>query len=752
MEKSLVVGAGVKRTVNVGNDPPARALPIAPTTLIGRARDLEIVTQHLRRARLLTLTGAGGVGKTRLALEVARRRTVRADSGVWLVDLVTVAPGADVASETARILHIDGVTGVAAREALSRSLGDRHALLVLDNCEHVIEGCAELASALLGACPNLRLLATSREVLGVPGEFVVPVDPLAAEDARRLFVERAARRRPGFVPAEDDDEAIAALCWKLDRLPLAIELAAARVNAMSPTEISASLDERRLQLGGGRRLAPAHHRTVRATVEWSYRLLDLDEQRGFRGLGAFVGSFDAAAAEAVANLGVDVLARLVDKSLVTVVETRARGTRYRLLETVRELAAGLLVEAGEVRDALARHLHHFSSKSEPTPGWPSRVAERVVASLGEDYGNVRAALEWAATNDPCGGLRLLAGTGDLFSMLGHADGWRLAVELLQRCAERDRYRVMVQITAGVIGFQHGPLEVSQAVLAEAAELAAEIGQDGLRGWAVTFLGLTDVLAGRVESGRGRLESAQRIHRDQGEPIGEARATGVLGLAYAIDGDYERARQLVDAALATCIAEGDRWGQGHLHTYLGIISERFGDEAAATRHNRTAIECFRPFRDSSLLPTALASQASVIARRDPARALKVVAAARAIKARVGSDFPPFFRERADQVRAAAESALGADAAALWKEGFGLDRDEAIALAFGMPASRPSTVSGLSGREQEVARLVADGLANKEIAARLYLSVRTVETHIRHVLTKLGLLNRTQLATWARDRLG
>jgi DNA-binding NarL/FixJ family response regulator len=209
---------------------------------------------------------------------------------------------------------------------------------------------------------------------------------------------------------------------------------------------------------------------------------------------------------------------------------------------------------------------------------------------------------------------------------------------------------------------------------------------------------------------------------------------------------------VNAALATCIAEGDRWGQGHLYTYLGIISERLGDEAAATRHNRTAIECFRPFRDSSLLPTALASQASVIARRDPARALKVVAAARAIKARVGSDFPPFFRERADQVRAAAESALGADAAALWKEGFGLDRDEAIALAFGMPVSRPSTVSGLSGREQEVARLVADGLANKEIAARLHLSVRTVETHIRHVLTKLGLLNRTQLATWARDRLG
>jgi non-specific serine/threonine protein kinase len=490
---------------------------------------------------------------------------------------------------------------------------------------------------------------------------------------------------------------------------------------------------------------------VRATVEWSYQLLDAEEQRGFRSLAVFVGSFDAPAAETIAAIDVDALVRLVDKSLVTVVETRGRPTRYRLLETVREFADGLLLAAGEALEVRARHLQHFSSLSEPTPGWPSPVAERVVTALADDYSNVRAALEWAAVNDPCGGQRLLASTGDLFSMLGHADGWRLAVELLHGCTDRDRHRVMVQITAGVIGFQRGPLDVARAMLAEALELATELGENGLRGWSLTFLGLTEVLAGRVESGRTRLETARQILRDDGARVGEARATGVLGLACVIEGDNEGARELVDAALAMCIAEDDRWGQGHLHTYLGIISEHLGDEAAATTHNRTAIECFRPFRDSSLLPTALASQASVIARRDPARALKVVAAARAIKSRAGSDFPPFFRERADQVRAGAAGAVGADADALWQEGFGLDRDEAIALAFGTVVSRPPTVSGLSGREQEVARLVADGLANKEIAARLHLSVRTVETHVRHVLTKLGLLNRTQLATWARERL-
>jgi predicted ATPase len=281
---------------------------------------------------------------------------------------MTVAPGADVASETARILRIGGMTHDAAREALRRYLGDRHGLLVFDNCEHVIEGCADLATALLGACPHLRLLATSREVLSVPGELVVMVDPLAEEDARRLFIESATHRKPGFVPSEEDDDAISAVCRKLDWLPLAIELAAARVNAMSPMEISASLDHRRLELGGGRRAAPTRHRTVRATIEWSYRLLDPDEQRGLRDLGAFVGSFDAVAAEAVAYVSVDVLARLVDKSLVTVVEMRAHGTRYRLLETVREFASGLLVESGEAGDVLARHLFHFSSLSPPIRG------------------------------------------------------------------------------------------------------------------------------------------------------------------------------------------------------------------------------------------------------------------------------------------------------------------------------------------------------------------------------------------------
>ena len=258
------------------------------------------MAEALRTSRLVTITGPGGTGKTRLALEVLRRRR-HGREAAWLVDLVALPAGADVAAETARVLDIPAATGGAATAALTRYLGGRDALLVLDNCEHVIDACAELATALLGACPSLRVLTTSRESLAVEGEFVWTLDPLPADDARRLFVERARQRKPSFVPAPHDDVAIEQICARLDRLPLAIELAAARVRMMSPAEIVVALDRRYDALGGGRRGSPAHHRSVRATVEWSYDLLDAEEQRAFRALGVFAADFDARAAAAVAT-------------------------------------------------------------------------------------------------------------------------------------------------------------------------------------------------------------------------------------------------------------------------------------------------------------------------------------------------------------------------------------------------------------------------------------------------------------------
>src|SRR6516162_5103018 len=246
---------------------PEHNVPVPLTSMIGRARELEVLRATLRRTRLVTLTGPGGVGKTRLAVELARGQIGRRADGVWLMDLTSgPATGPGPAAELARTLGVGGGSAAEPTESLRRYLANRDALLVLDNCEHVVAECAELTAGLLGSCGAVRVLATSREPLGVSGETMWRLDPLAAEDAHRLFVERARQRQAGFIPSEEEDATIARLCGRLDQLPLAIELAAARIGFMSPAEILSGLEARLDSLGGGSRLSPPRHRTVRATV------------------------------------------------------------------------------------------------------------------------------------------------------------------------------------------------------------------------------------------------------------------------------------------------------------------------------------------------------------------------------------------------------------------------------------------------------------------------------------------------------
>ena len=728
-------------------------LPVPLTALVGRARELDAISETLRGTRLVTLTGAGGVGKTRLAVALAHGQIARRADGVWLVDLAAGPDTPDVAAETARMLDVRSPTGTTTTDALRRYLTNRDLLLVLDNCEHVVDACAELADALLTSCRNVRIMATSRESLGVTGETVWRLEPLEPEDAYRLFVERARQRQPEFMPGEDTDATIAHLCARLDRLPLAIELAAARVSVMSPAEVLTGLETRLGMLGGGGRLAPPHHRTMRAAVEWSQQLLDPAEQRAFRSLAVFVRGFDAAAATSVApGLSLDVLARLVDKSLVAVMETPRGRTRYRLLETVGEYASELLVEAGELDAARERHLGHFAALADVArEEWVSTGKQRFVNELDDDYENVRAALEWAAATDPCSAMRVLGGTRDLFFRFGQADGLRLAQRVLERCPARDRHRVETQISAGQLANSLGDFQAARDVLAQARELGAELDEPALEAWTRFFQGLAETLAGAFEPGRDHLQASRALHHELGIRIGEARSIAVLGMTFVMAGETARAKGLLEEALSIYVAEDDHWGQGQCHTFLGVIAESSASgPSRATSHYRRAVDCLRPFRDATLLPVALICQAGVLGRRDPANALKVVAAASAIRARVGGEFAPFYRARLERVRAAGEAALGDDAERLWAEGERLGVDDAVALAFGTARPRPASPTGLSARELEVAGLVAEGLSNKAIASRLHLSVRTVESHVRHVLAKVGLDNRTQLATWARER--
>ena len=329
--------------------------------------------------------------------------------------------------------------------------------------------------------------------------------------------------------------------------------------------------------------------------------------------------------------------------------------------------------------------------------------------LEADYGNVRAALEWAAVADPCAALRLLAGMMDLFLVLGQADGRRLAEAVLERCPARDLDRVNVQISAGALAWWTGDPQTARRMLAEARQLSGELGEGSLEAWAWIFEGLVEVFGGSAERARRNFEEGRRLCHELGVPAGEARASAAIGLTFMLEDDSARAQKLVEEALELAVAADDGFGQGQCHTYLGMIAQSRAEERAATSHYRTAVACLRPYRDVTLLPTSLVGQALVLARRDPAAALRVVAAASAVRARVGGEFPPLVRARVDEVRRVGEAAVGAEAGRLWKEGLHLSIDDAIALAFGAPRRRPTPADGLSEREREVAPRRPGGLA-------------------------------------------
>jgi DNA-binding CsgD family transcriptional regulator len=416
---------------------------------------------------------------------------------------------------------------------------------------------------------------------------------------------------------------------------------------------------------------------------------------------------------------------------------------------VRDYARELLVANGELERARERHLRHFLTLAQETQvGWPPFVTAALLDERRDDYENIRAALERAAESDPCAGMRLLAASRELFQMLGQTDGRRLAQLLLGLCPARDRCRVEVLMTAGILAMVMANADASLAFHSEARRLSAELGERELEGFATFFHGLTQALAMAVEPARADLEAARALHRQAGSRPGEGMAIATLGLTFLMTGEPGRARGLLEEALAMHTAEGYPWGEGQASLYLAITLDATDPQAAAAHYSRS-VECFQTYRDSVLLPIALIGQAGLLATRHPAVALRVTAAAYTVRVRVGGGFQPFFRARLERVRTSCEAALGADAARIWTEGTRLSSDEAIALAFGASRPRAPAPAGLSARELEVVRLVVDGLANKTIATQLHLSVRTVESHVRHALAKAGLSNRTQLAKWARE---
>ncbi|CAG1771967.1 partial Putative HTH-type transcriptional regulator, partial [uncultured bacterium] len=419
-------------------------LPLQLSRFIGREQAIDDIKRTVWSTRLLTLTGPGGCGKTRLALTVAEQLLDAFQDGVWFVELAALSDAALMPRTIMSALDMREQAGHTLTAALIEQLRPRELLLVLDNCEHLIDGCADLAQVLLQHCPDLKILATSSEALNITGEIARPVPPLSMIDpqqiantaalqtseAARLFLDRAVAAQADFAASDRTSPAIAQICYRLDGLPLAIELAAARVKVLAVDQIAARLDDRFTLLSFGERTAPDRHQTLRAMIDWSYGLLAQLEKTLFRRLAVFAGGWTLEAAQAVCGsddldpqVMLDVLTRLIDKSLVQV-RKRNGETRFSMLETIRQYANEKLLEANELEGIRHRHLDCFvklAEESEPRLQGPEQA--RWIDRLDTENGNLRAALEWSLTDgDVKAGLRLAVGLGQCWFMRGHLFG------------------------------------------------------------------------------------------------------------------------------------------------------------------------------------------------------------------------------------------------------------------------------------------------------------------------------------------
>ena len=552
-------------------EPARHNLPIALTSFIGRDRELREVARLLDRNRLVTLTGAGGSGKTRLAVEAATARLGAAHDGVWLVELAGLGDPALVPDAIASALDLTLPSQRPALEGLGAQLSQSRRLLILDNCEHLVAACAVVAEHLLGACSELRILATSREPLRVPGEVTwrVPsltlpapgrsVKPaeLASYESVRLFCERAGDVASGFALGDANAGAVAEICLRLDGMPLALELAAARVGALSPAQIAERLGDCLAVLTAGSRSALDRQQTLRATLSWSHALLTSNERALFRRLGVFAGTFALEAAEEVAaGEGVDerqvadLLGRLVDKSLV-VAEQDADGYRYRLLEPMRQYARELLVEANEATTVEARH-HAFylelarAADPERTSAGPIVAAGRLEA----DHDNLRAALGWALRHEPQQALRLAVHMWPMWMAGSHfQEGSRWLQAALAAApaptalrAEALRAACGLEVRLGRAG------EVSELGI-ERVEIFRALGDRRAVAHALDEVGVYEYMAGRYDRAERLYAESRALAEELDDRKVAAAVLHSVGVLAQCRGDFAGAREALLDSLA-----------------------------------------------------------------------------------------------------------------------------------------------------------------------------------------------------------
>jgi len=695
-------------------------LPIQLTSFIGREKEMAEGTRLLGAARLLTLSGAGGSGKTRLALQLAADTLEDFPDGVWLVELAPLTEPAQVAKAVAAVLSVAEQPGVAVPDSLVDALRSRHVLLVLDNCEHLLDACARLADRLLRACPKVQLLCTSREPLGTAGETTWRVPSLglpqvllddAVElaaalsqyEAVRLFVDRAVAVMPGFQVTNENAPAVAQLCHRLDGIPLAIELAAARLRGLSVDQLSARLDQRFRLLTGGSRTALPRQQTLQAAVDWSYGLLSEQEKTLFNRLSVFAGGWTVEAAEAVCAGApiedfevLDLLLRLVDKSLVLAQTSSDTAEsvggvqgeeRYRLLETLRQYGRERLVATGEAEEIHTRHAAHFDNVAEDIRHGRRKVAGgRPIPWFRREHENLRAALQWLTdTGDVERGLRLGAITGGAWVNLGHfAEGKRRLNALFALPGADARTELRVRALHALAGLHRRQAEydVARPLFDEALAIAHELGDVSATRRAALHLANFAFLVADYDAAEAYVAQARALPSSQVQEWGLPRdPDGVFmrGQIAMHRGEYAGARGALEQAIALARANGERTPYGEMS--LSHVARAEGRLEEAWTLARGALELSRSLGDMTHVAHGVEAFAGLIAiQGDPERALRVYGAARALRRRLGVPNGPAWQGVYDRELAGARAALGPEmATAAEAAGELLTLDQALALA-------------------------------------------------------------------------
>ena len=752
-------------------------LPHEGATFVGREQEIAEVKKSLFATRLLTLTGVGGMGKTRLALKVAAEVLEEFTDGAWVAEFAALSEPALIVKTVASTLRVSEQPGLPLLDALVDHLSSKSLLLIFDNCEHLLSACAHLAHVLLQACPGLRILVTSREHLGIAGEVEHRVPALSLPDpqnppsfktmmqyeAIRLFMERAGSCDPGFAVVAANGSAVAQVCHRLDGIPLAIELAAARIKVLTPHEIAERLDDQFRLLRGGPRDAPTRHRSLHAAISWSYELLAAEERRLFRSLAIFRGGFALESAEAVCGQGdidvIDGLSSLIDKSLLTRITTPEGAARFHVLETFREYGLELLAAEGELDGTRRRHAEHFAALcelAESDIGSPRE--ERWLHRLWQDIDNVRAAVDWSLRSSPETSARLGGGLGWLFYLHGHLTEGRARIErILQAIGDVDgRLRSRVLYQAGVLAWGLGEWDEARVWLKESLVLFRREGNARRQAMAIAFIGHVCRSIGEFEEASKHYLTELGIYRRLNSQWGIAWALFDLGLAARDQGHDDEAEALHEQSLALFRSQGSRWGTAWQLWSLGVLAHRRGDDTRAREYFVESLTLYRDLDDRRGMAQSLEGLATIafITGRIP-ETVRVLSAADAVRAGLGAPLALADRREYYPMLKSVKASMSAEEFEReWSSGRSLGLDGAIQLAEDaahpvVTRSRPPEKrrDQLTPREREVVALVARGLSNREIGTRLSIAERTATSHVEHIMNKLGLHSRTQIAAWA-----